>query len=205
MSSLRSRNAALILLILSFFRGAISAQEPEISQDLTQKEVDHVKPFAYSLSLMAVGFPALLGIGAFPEDPSFDTFSEAFKSSPVWDNDPAIYNLVLHPLWGSETYLRAREGNWGIAGSIGFSMGMSVTWEYLVESWAEHPSAQDLILTTGIGWVIGEGRYKIKQRASEHWDWAVDPINTTLDRFHVRLLRHGPEEVATVYALKWNF
>jgi len=146
----------------------------------------------------------LIGIGAFEDDPSFDQFTSGFRSGPVWDNDPAIYNLILHPLWGSETYLRAREANWGIPGSIGFSMGMSVTWEYLVESWAEHPSAQDLIFTTGIGWMIGEVRYKIKQ-SSEDWDWAVDPIDTTLEHFRVKMLRHGPDEVATVYALEWKF
>ncbi len=44
------------------------------------------------------------------------------------------------------------------------TIGASITWEYFIESWTEHPSSQDLLYTTGIGWMLGELRYRIKQR-----------------------------------------
>lgn len=167
--------------------------------------VDFKKPFVYSLSGMAVGLPLLIGTGAFNEGPSMNNFQDAYERGPVWDHDSAVFNYCLHPLWGSETYLRAREANFGLPGSIAFSMGMSVTWEYLFESWVEHPSAQDLIFTTGIGWVIGEARYQLKNRSHENWHWVIDPINTTLEHVTVRFHRTPDDEVATVFAYSQSF
>lgn len=129
---------------------------------------------------------ALVASGEADDSPSWSNFKGAWKSGPERDDDSPVYNLVLHPLWGSETYLRAREANMGIAGSFGFSMGASITWEYLFESWTEHPSSQDLLLTTGIGWMIGELRYRVKQMLGEDRDWLVDPIHEGLE--HVGLL-----------------
>jgi hypothetical protein len=167
--------------------------------------IEFKKPVAYSLSLMSVGLPLLIGGGAFESGPSVNNFLDAYQSPPEWENDSAFFNFVLHPLWGSETYLRAREANFGVPGSIAFSMGMSITWEYLFESWVTHPSAQDLIFTTGIGWMIGEARYKLKARTDDKWDWALDPIHTTLEHLHIGIKRNPKGESETTVALTWEY
>jgi hypothetical protein len=142
------------------------------------------EPVLYSLGGMGVGLVALVASRQGDDDPSFGNFGRAFGSGPRRDDDPPLYNWVLHPLWGSETYLRAREARMGMLGSFAFSLGASLTWEYLFESWTEHPSTQDLILTTGLGWMIGELRWRWKRRHPEDAAW-VDPIHTGLERLGV--------------------
>jgi len=178
---------------------------PLQAQTNDHPEIDFVKPLTYSLSIMAVGLPTLMGTGAFEHGPSTHNFTRAFTKGPEWEHDPAVFNFVLHPLWGSETYLRAREANFGMPGSIAFSMGMSATWEYLFESWVTQPSAQDLIFTTGIGWMIGEARYRLKQRTDEKWDWVLDPIHTTIESVRIRTIRDPKGGVTTVYGLGGEF
>ena len=192
--------AVTFILALSLFCvPARGAEEPET------RRIDIKKPVAYSFGGMAVGLPLLMAAGTFDSGPSLNNFTGAFKSAPVWENDSPVFNYVLHPLWGSETYLRAREANWGIPGSIAFTLGMSFTWEYLIESWVEHPSTQDLIFTTGIGWMIGEVRYALKQRTSENWHWVIDPINTTLDHLKVHIGRNAKGQNEVMFALSWKF
>lgn len=186
-----------MVLISRSTAGAGELVEPE--------RIEFRKPLTYSLGLMSVGLPALILSGAFDEGPSLNNFLDAYQSAPKWDDDSIVFNYVLHPLWGSETYLRARESNFGVPGSIAFSMGMSVTWEYLFESWVTHPSAQDLIFTTGIGWMIGELRYNLKQRADEKWDWVLDPIHTTLEHIHVSFQRNRSGDVSTMVAFSQSF
>lgn len=166
---------------------------------------DFKYPFFYSTSLMALGLPMLIAVGATDSGPSINNFERAFSEPPRWDDDDAFTNFALHPLWGSETYLRAREGNWGIPGSFAFSLGMSVTWEYLYESWVSHPSTQDLIFTTGIGWGIGELRYRLKQRASDRMDWWLDPIQKTLEHFRVVVSRDKEGHLAGVVGVAFEF
>ncbi|MCP4669010.1 MAG: DUF3943 domain-containing protein, partial [Deltaproteobacteria bacterium] len=131
-------------------------------EEMKSDAIDFKKPVFYALSFMAVGYGSLV-LSHQVGDPSFDNFKKAFTGGPKRDDDSFVFNYVLHPLWGSETYLRAREGNFGMIGSIAFSMAASATWEFLIESWSQAPSTQDLIFTTGIGWIIGEARYRLKQ------------------------------------------
>ena len=109
--------------------------------DAQREKIEWKKPIVYSLGLMGVGITALVLTNEADDDPHFSNFKDAFETGPKHDDDGAGYNFVLHPLWGSETYLRAREANMNILGSIGFSFAASVTWEYFVESWTEHPSS----------------------------------------------------------------
>jgi hypothetical protein len=151
---------------------------------------------AYTLSMMAVGY-GLLVVSEEVDDPDDDDFDGSFEGWPEPDDDDWHYNYVLHPLWGSETYLRAREADFGIAGSIGYSMASSLVWEYLIESWSEHPSTQDLLLTTGVGWLLGEARYTLKQRTEPKWHWLLDPIVTALSHIGIRLTKEPTGETTT--------
>ena len=187
----------LIVLIFSF---SASSWAEEHQSD----KVDFKKPIIYSTSLMLVGYGALVATGEVNE-PSGRNFKNAFKTWPKSDESPAVYNFILHPLWGSETYLRAREANFGMLGSIGFSMCASLTWEYLIESWSEHPSSQDLIITTGLGWILGETRYNLKQNSDEKFHWWIDPINTTLEHFNIGVMRDSQGQKTAIVNTAWNF
>lgn len=143
--------------------------------------VEWAYPVRYSLAMMGVGIVGLVATRQADDDPSLGNFVGAFRRGPRRDDDSALYNLVLHPLWGSETYLRAREAHMGVLGSFGFSLGASVTWEYLIESWTEHPSTQDLILTTGLGWMLGELRHQLKQRTGGDAHRWIDPLHEALE------------------------
>lgn len=146
---------------------------------------DFQKPILYTTTLMAVGLGALVATGIPDSGPSINNFVGAYQSGPRRDDDSALFNYVLHPLWGSETYLRAREANFGVPGSVAFSLAASVAWEYLFESWVQHPSTQDLIITTSAGSLLGELRHQIKRRTTERVHWWIDPIDSTLRRLRI--------------------
>jgi len=168
-------------------------------------DVEWRRPVVYSLSGMGVGILALVASRQSDDDPRFGNFKSAFADGPRRDDDGVLYNFVLHPLWGSETYLRARESHMGMLGSFAFSLGASVTWEYLIESWTEHPSTQDLIFTTGLGWMLGELRYRLKQRLPDESHWWVDPVDTALEHWGVGVDENGSGDPVPQVRLSYTF
>ncbi|WP_050756115.1 DUF3943 domain-containing protein [Nitrococcus mobilis] len=176
-----------------------------MAEQQSTPKIDFKKPVLYSLSFMAIGFGGFVAAGILENSPSADNFVKAFTSPPKFDDDPLLFNFVLHPLWGSETYLRAREAHFGVPGSIAFSFGASFTWEYFYESWAQQPSTQDLIVTTGVGWIIGEARYYLKKRLDPKNYWWIDPINTTLEYFNIGVSQDRTGNIRTTLRLSWDF
>lgn len=165
------------------------------------RAIDIATPVKYTALLMAVEMAAIEIFDISDNSLRYSNFENVLDDpAPQRDDDGVLLNVILHPLMGSETYLRAREGDFGVAGSVIFSMSASITWEYLVESWIEHPSTQDLVLTTGIGWMIGEIRYQIKQanNRSGRSNFWVDPIWTTLEHLDFGLTKNRHEVVPTV-------
>ena len=189
---------ALLIIFIS------SICSTSYGEEVGSDEIDYKKPVFYALSFMAVGYGSLV-LSDQAGEPSFDNFKNAFTSGPKLDDDSFVFNYVFHPLWGSETYLRAREGNFGMIGSIAFSMAASATWEFLIESWSQPPSTQDLIFTTGIGWIIGEARYRLKQISDPKYHWFIDPINTTLEHIKIVFTRDRNGRRSHVISLAWNF
>ena len=162
------------------------------------------KPILYSLTMMAIGYPILFGTDQI-DKPSVHRFEISMRRSVEWDHDSYVYNFILHPLWGSETYLRAREVGFSLPASIAFSFGCSAVWEFLIESWSERPSKQDLIFTTSIGWIIGELRYQMKKRMSPKDYWFVDPINTLLEKCNITFGADKSEKVYARMSMKIKF
>jgi len=145
------------------------------SDTLEDKTVDFKKPVVYISTFMAVELAFMIVTGIADDDPSTRNFSRAFTRGPAPDNDHWFTNYVLHPLMGSESYLRAREGHWGWFGSFLFSSAASVLWEFIYESWTERPSTQDLLVTSTLGSLLGELRYQLKRKSNKksHWFWPV--------------------------------
>lgn len=149
-----------------------------------------LEPVIYTAGFQAVGMGILLSMD--PEKTGFEpararNVIRGLTRPPVWDQDGWFTNYVAHPLWGSETYLRAREAHFSPIQAFLFSTAASVGWEYLVEAWAEHPSTQDLLFTSTFGSVFGEVRYQALrslQRQDAWWarilEVAVDPLGALL-------------------------
>ena len=111
------------------------------------------------------------------EDRKLDHLLESFRSPPVWDNDPWFWNYAVHPVLGAYSYLAER--NYGESPWRGFlfSTATSIGWEYGVEAWVEHPSAQDLLITSTAGSVLGELSYRATRKLASNgfdtWERAV--------------------------------
>lgn len=103
-------------------------------------------------------------------DEFLEDFKEGFTGPPRLDNNPWYINYVGHPLFGSEAYLLARNRGVSPFGSFLYSTAASVAWEYLIENWVAHPSIQDLLVTSPIGSLIGEGRYYGKKELMKKKD-----------------------------------
>lgn len=124
-------------------------------------------------------------------------WKENVKAGPVWDKDNWILNWVTHPYCGGIYYMTARSSGFTVLESFGYSAIMSTFfWEYGIESFAEIPSKQDLIITPVVGSVIGEGFFYAKKSIIRHDKkvlksrflgitalFFLDPFNTILDGF----------------------
>ena len=89
---------------------------------------------------------------------------DAFRRPPVWDRDPWFWNYAVHPVFGAYTYLAERNHQESRLRAFLFSTGASVAWEYVFEAWVEHPSAQDLLITSTTGSLLGELSYLATRR-----------------------------------------
>jgi len=85
-----------------------------------------------------------------------NNFIDAYGSAPTWDQDHWYHNYLGHPYVGSIYYNTVRCQGASPVQSFFFSTAMSVWWEYAVESIAEHPSTQDLLVTPITGALLGE-------------------------------------------------
>ncbi|MBK7977602.1 MAG: DUF3943 domain-containing protein [Deltaproteobacteria bacterium] len=122
-------------------------------------------------------------------DDKWTNFKDAWTSPPEWDKDDWPVNYLVHPWMGAIFYLLARDLGAEPLASFAYSTGLSFSWEYLVESWSEQPSAQDLLTTSPIGSLLGEGFYRLRTGPLHDdtdgftWKkaagWILDPVDLT--------------------------
>ena len=110
--------------------------------DSTRPPVKALKPVVYSTVLLGLELGGLFVIGHNEDIPRLSNIARGFQIGPVWDDDSFLFNWVLHPINGSETYLRAREGNFRWWGSFLFSTAASVAWEFFIEGLVEQPTGR---------------------------------------------------------------
>lgn len=122
-------------------------------------------------------------------------WKENVKAGPVWDEDDWVLNWITHPYCGGLYYMTARSSGFTVIESFGYSAIMSTFfWEYGIESFAEVPSIQDLVITPVVGSVVGEGFFYAKKSILRHDKkvlksrflgittlFFIDPFNTILD------------------------
>ena len=91
------------------------------------------------------------------------------SSGPIWDKDDHYLNYVMHPYFGGVYYTAARHAGFDEFESFLYSLTMSTFfWEYGVESFAEIPSIQDIIITPLFGAAMGEWMYIVEQGIIEN-------------------------------------
>ncbi len=128
--------------------------------------------------------------------PSFDRFwTNISQLSYRWDPDEWIFNYLMHPLVGSETYIRARMQGFTVLESFMFAFASSTFWEYCGEGWFEPVSIQDMIVTPTIGSLLGEARFRAKLALKKNgsttaavFAYIIDPIQSTVDVFYRNLV-----------------
>lgn len=83
-------------------------------------------------------------------------------AGPTMDRDAAHWNFIIHPVFGSELYVLARNHNCSWWQSLLYAGAMSTFWEFVTEGYYERASWQDLFITPIAGSLLGELRYQAK-------------------------------------------
>ncbi|MGG7034076.1 MAG: DUF3943 domain-containing protein [Flavobacterium sp.] len=114
---------------------------------------------------------------------------------PVVDQDSFTMNYIAHPYCGGIYYMSARSSGFKPLECFLYSAFMSTFfWEYGIESFAERPSVQDLIITPALGSFVGEAFFYAKKSIIKNDKKIlnsralaittlvlIDPFNTMLD------------------------
>jgi hypothetical protein len=85
----------------------------------------------------------------------------AWTTAPSWDDDDIEFNYIGHPYTGAFTYNLMRSQDASPLVSWLFSCSQSLIWEFTIEALEEHPSMQDLLITSNLGSLLGEGSHRL--------------------------------------------
>lgn len=148
---------------------SVSAQRPNLSfyHPGTDKNPDYLLEQTYTilgLSVLTAGLMTALpeSITKWERDSNrLRGIAGQWKNNalraPVWDRDEHFLNYISHPYFGGVYYTAARHAGYDESQSFLYSFAMSTLfWEYGVESFAEKPSWQDIIITPLFGAFVGE-------------------------------------------------
>jgi hypothetical protein len=83
-------------------------------------------------------------------------YKRAWTEPPTWDKDSFFNDYMGHPYAGALYYNMMRSQGGTPLQSFGFTVFQSTLWEYAIESVAEQPSIQDLVITPIAGSLVGE-------------------------------------------------
>ncbi len=75
----------------------------------------------------------------------------------VFDQDEPYWNLLVHPLTGSQLYLFYRSTGYSRLDSFAMTFISSALWEFTIEVYSEPASIQDLYQTPVLGSLLGFG------------------------------------------------
>ncbi len=143
------------------------------------------------------------------EDRSWDNILGKWRDNvcegPVLDEDNFFLNWVMHPYFGAVYYqaMRGSGYNWRIS-FLYSAVASTFYWEYGIESLAEVPSTQDLLITPLVGSALGEGFHWARKKIKSSEDrimgslflgrtslFLLDPLNEVHDIFLRRRIRRN--------------
>ncbi len=167
---------------LSIYDRPYSLDEQQIDRDLLLKNTGLLVGAGVGtmaiLYMMPSSFTNWEDDGQSPFSKWWDNVSHA----PVWDKDDLFLNYIAHPYVGAIYYMGARSAGANAFSSFMYSFALSTFfWEYGIESFAERPSIQDLIVTPVGGAVLGEWFYVTKRNILENDGelWDSEALGTT--------------------------
>lgn len=160
----------------------------------TLPEIGPPPPKSSIKALLTLGGLSLAGAGVYAFAPTSITrsnkdgqwedawghFKEAWTKPPVFDEDGNGVNYVGHPYFGANYYLSQRNLGESPLYSFLFSVFCSTFFEYMLESWSERPSINDLIVTPVVGSVLGEFVHVATQRMREKGFTTAEEIAVTV-------------------------
>ena len=83
----------------------------------------------------------------------------------IWDPDDGFFNYIAHPYVGAVYYIAARKSGYDEFKSFLYSFTMSaLLWELGIEAVSQSPSMQDLVITPGVGAILGEYLYGFEDK-----------------------------------------
>lgn len=120
---------------------------------------------------------AMRGFNRFILDDEFakinlSSMGKNLRTLPVWDTNSFSTNLIAHPYHGSMYFNSARTNGYGFYGSIPFTFGGSLMWEYLMET--KPPSMNDLVATTVGGTALGEITFRFSDMILDNRTYGVE-------------------------------
>ncbi|MBD5163730.1 MAG: DUF3943 domain-containing protein [Bacteroidales bacterium] len=139
------------------------------------------------------------------ETPFYERWWNHVKKGPRYDHDNPIFNYVLHPYAGAVYFMSARSCGFNFWQSLLYSFIISdIGWEFGIEATMERPSVQDLIITPGIGSLIGEAFFHAKHKIVNNGYYVlgskvighiiaflIDPVNEVMDLFRTSPARQA--------------
>jgi len=138
----------------------------QISLFYEENGEDSERLWSQTQIILGLGFAVAGVVAMMPEDvsgwyPSEETYWEKWSNNvregPYWDDDNHYINYIGHPYFGGVYYQIARKSGYRQWDAFLYSTLMSTFyWEYGIESFAEIPSVQDLVVTPIGGWLVGE-------------------------------------------------
>lgn len=141
-------------------------------QELTRQTRNFFVPAVGMMALLFALPKSFTGWDSFDAQNLGEKWKSNVKAGPVMDEDKWVVNYIGHPYAGAAYYVVARHAGFTKTESFVYSAFMSAFfWEYGIESFAEVPSIQDLILTPVLGAFLGEffvqGAKKIRSQNNE--------------------------------------
>ena len=151
---------------------------------------DSARLWSQTKSIFAYGFGVIGVMALLPADISnwdseesiYNKWRDNVKASPAWDRDSGSLNFIGHPYFGGVYYQVARKSGYRQWDAFVYSALMSTFyWEYGIESFAEIPSIQDLVITPVLGWAYGEWAFNTEMaiRADNNTVWGSSILGST--------------------------
>ena len=137
----------------------------------TVKRLKQAEMLSLSAQMMGMGILQAADAwhtGRRPFSDTRDNLRRAWTTAPAWDKDSYFYNYIGHPYTGAFTYNLMRSQKASPIVSLLFSCSQSLIWEFTLEATEQQPSIQDLLFTSNIGSLIGEGFHRLTGKLREN-------------------------------------
>lgn len=140
----------ILLILISTFGSQAKALE---YRDKNLSLSDKFRHQGYAFAGLLAGY-GLTQWDTIKNEGSFSDYEDRFLEFR-FDQDNSTWNLIGHPLTGSQTYLFYRALGHSKKSSLVMSFFSSLAFEVLIETYTENPSIQDTFQTPLFGAVVG--------------------------------------------------